>query len=308
VALTNTAHLTCNSNQAAFLGDPNFPMVAMRSSRGGKIRLYESLYRTYSRLKFTRISDRPIAIAGLEQRLVAAFDTHGGYGVFERPFFGRSLLWKRDEASGRPMTPIVFPPGQEYRVPSWSWMAYVGAVEFMDLPFDGVEWLHEHEEYSIRSPWAAAMATAATAATTRTTPASSSSSFASAMSNKTWHTGDASGRTYLQAVARAVRSTRGRLNIIRDADTRLASYAREGGKEAVLREWERVVVVGRRKPSRKGADVASLEHFVLVVQPRRKPGEKGSAPRDSGGYERVGVGSVPGDCVVGSRPFNIRVY
>ncbi|KAJ4311211.1 hypothetical protein N0V84_010573, partial [Fusarium piperis] len=72
-----------NSNEAAFLGDANFPDVAFRSSKGARIHYYQRLYETYSRLQFTKAYDRPIAIAGLEQRLVNAFATHGGYGAFE---------------------------------------------------------------------------------------------------------------------------------------------------------------------------------------------------------------------------------
>lgn len=68
----------------------------MRSTRGAKIRFYESLYKQYLNLDFTKIHDRPIAIAALEQRLGSAFKTEGGYGVFNGAFFGRSLLWMRD--------------------------------------------------------------------------------------------------------------------------------------------------------------------------------------------------------------------
>ncbi|KAJ3578871.1 hypothetical protein NPX13_g1697 [Xylaria arbuscula] len=122
------------NNQAALLGDSKFPKVATDSSKGGRIRLYELLYKQYSRLQFTRIYDRPLAIAGLEQRLIRAFDTQGGYGVFTR-YFGRGLLWQRDVTMApQVMKPIQFPKSQKYQVPSWSWMAYEGAISFMDLP------------------------------------------------------------------------------------------------------------------------------------------------------------------------------
>src|SRR5215469_7798924 len=104
------------SNKAAFLGDPNFPNIATNSTNGGRIRLYESLYKQYSRLQFSRDYDRPIAIAGLEQRLIRAFDTQGGYGVFER-YFGRSLLWQRDSDVAR-MEKIDFPGEQQFRMPT----------------------------------------------------------------------------------------------------------------------------------------------------------------------------------------------
>jgi hypothetical protein len=64
----------------------------MRSTGGEETCFYESLYKQYSNLDFTKIHDRPIATAGLEQRLVSAFKTEGGYGVFNGAFFRRSLL------------------------------------------------------------------------------------------------------------------------------------------------------------------------------------------------------------------------
>lgn len=133
-----------SNNQAAFLGDPNFPRVAMEHTKGGKIRLYESLYKQYSKLAFSKITDRPIAIAGLEQRLIRAFGTNGGFGIFGG-YLGRSLLWQR-APNVQSMTRIDF--GQK-RVPSWSWMAYEDEIMFMDLPFNGVEW----EKSEICSPW-----------------------------------------------------------------------------------------------------------------------------------------------------------
>jgi len=116
----------------------------MEHTKGGKIRLYESLYKQYSKLAFSKITDRPIAIAGLEQRLIRAFSTNGGFGIFEE-YLRRSLLWQRAPNVQR-MTRIDF--GQK-RVPSWSWMAYENEITFMDLPFNGVEW----EKSEICSPW-----------------------------------------------------------------------------------------------------------------------------------------------------------
>ncbi|KAI3392588.1 hypothetical protein diail_5462, partial [Diaporthe ilicicola] len=48
-----------------------------------KIRVYEDLYRQYTRLEFTRNTDRPIAIAGLEKRLIRDLKAQGGLGVFK---------------------------------------------------------------------------------------------------------------------------------------------------------------------------------------------------------------------------------
>lgn len=119
----------------------------MEPANGGPICLYEFLYKYYSRLQFTRVYDRPIAIAGLEKRLIRAFDTEGGFGAFEC-YFGRSLMWQR-ASDAEYMLRIDFPPETQYRVPTWSWMAYTGPITFMDLPFDSVEW----EAGDSLSPW-----------------------------------------------------------------------------------------------------------------------------------------------------------
>jgi hypothetical protein len=138
---------------ADFLGDPKFPNKAMRTpSRALKIRYFQDLYRLYSKLDFSWIEDRPIAIAGLERRLQNAYGTSGGYGVFDDGpdggLFHRSLLWIRGEFE-RSMTPIVFPLQRNIKVPTWSWMAYKGGIDYEDPPFQKTEW----EKNEIRPPW-----------------------------------------------------------------------------------------------------------------------------------------------------------
>jgi hypothetical protein len=82
----------------------------------------------------------------MEQRLITAFKTRGGFGVFQL-YFPRSLLWMRDSTTA--LTKIDFPPDQKFQVPSWSWMAYNGSISFVNAPFEGVNW-----EPRLRSPWA----------------------------------------------------------------------------------------------------------------------------------------------------------
>ncbi|KAI0476359.1 heterokaryon incompatibility protein-domain-containing protein [Xylariaceae sp. FL0804] len=159
------------STKAAFLGDPNFPQLGMDSSRGSKIELYQDLYRRYSTLAFSRVEDRPVAIAGLEKRLVGACGNRGGYGVFDDGARGgllhRSLLWHRSPREASLSRIAFFDPssgdqsqGQDHPdhdhhhrgrssvvVPSWSWMAYRGAIDYLRPPFNGVEW------EPVGSPW-----------------------------------------------------------------------------------------------------------------------------------------------------------
>ncbi|CAO2653752.1 Nn.00g031630.m01.CDS01 [Neocucurbitaria sp. VM-36] len=145
------------NNMANFLGDPQFPNKAMRANRAEKIAYFQGLYKQYSRLNFTRYEDRPIAIAGLEKRLQKAFGTIGGYGIFDdgdRPnggLFHRSLLWQRGEENGdnETLTPIDFPSDRNIRVPSWSWMAYKGGIDYTDPPFESADW----ETKELIPPW-----------------------------------------------------------------------------------------------------------------------------------------------------------
>jgi hypothetical protein len=145
------------SNMADFLGDPNFPNKAMRANRARKIAYFQGLYKQYSRLEFTHYSDRPFAIAGLEKRLQSAFTTRGAFGIFDDGdkedggLFHRSLLWQRGEEEGdiRNMAPIEFPLARKVKVPSWSWMAYRGGIDYIDPPFDQADW----ERTEIVPPW-----------------------------------------------------------------------------------------------------------------------------------------------------------
>ncbi|KAJ2995203.1 hypothetical protein NUW58_g1344 [Xylaria curta] len=258
------------NNQAALLGDPNFPRVATDSSKGGRIRLYELLYKQYSRLQFTRISDRPLAIAGIEQRLIRAFDTQGGYGVFNC-YFGRGLLWQRDVtvASGA-MKPIQFPQSQRYQVPSWSWMAYEGAITFMDLPFGEIEW----EEKEVRSPW------------NPPGPILASSSRISNKSNSSWYTGDTNGRVDLTVTAR---------DFSLSADTHIVYDRGERPGDRIAK----CVIVGRRKSAAE-VDTQRI-HYVLVVAQKQDAGSKAQ-------YERIGAGSLPGSAITKGANLQVQVF
>ncbi|EGZ73028.1 HET-domain-containing protein [Neurospora tetrasperma FGSC 2509] len=127
----------------SYLGDPNFPskLSGAGSNRGEKIRFYEDLYRHYSRLNLTWKKDRPVAIAALEKRLHRDLKSSGGFGVFDdsRSLLPRSLLWQRG-AEVTSLNKISFPPDTHTRLPTWSWMAYDGGIDFLDLPLGEVDW------------------------------------------------------------------------------------------------------------------------------------------------------------------------
>lgn len=121
----------------------------MKSSRGERIYLYQMFYMQYSRLEFSKIEDRPFGIAGLEKRLLEGFGARGGYGVLDdgKGLLHRSLLWHRPP-DGK-LERIRFPTQKNIFVPTWSWMAYSGGIDYLDLTFNGFDW----EMSELKSPW-----------------------------------------------------------------------------------------------------------------------------------------------------------
>lgn len=87
-------------------------------------------------MDLTYPADRPVAIRGLEKRLIGALDTVGGYGVFDK-FLHRGLLWERDDSS---LERISFSSARYKSIPSWSWMAYDGPIKYMEVPGGEVDW------------------------------------------------------------------------------------------------------------------------------------------------------------------------
>ncbi|KAM0228896.1 hypothetical protein ACHAPO_010420 [Fusarium lateritium] len=147
------------NTMADLLGDARFPEKAMRTqSRGLKIRYFQALYQQYSHLELTHIQDRPLAISGLESRLRKAYRLRddnwakGGYGIFDdgpgHGLFHRSLLWQRSD--GEPVLELIdFSKRPEHSVPTWSWMAFKGGIDYLDPPFNKVDW----EMKEVESPW-----------------------------------------------------------------------------------------------------------------------------------------------------------
>ncbi|KAG9498339.1 hypothetical protein J7337_011236 [Fusarium musae] len=252
------------NSQASFLGDPNFPKLAMSSTRGAKIRFYESLYRQYSNLDFTKIHDRPIAIAGLEQRLVSAFKTEGGYGVFNGAFFGRSLLWTRDTKRSDGLKLIDFPRDQKFRVPTWSWTAYEGPITYFDIPFNHVRWTYNTAEGKIQSPW---------------------TSMESECTSFSLHTGELDGRIDLTAQAREMldlESGEAQEKVIYDE-----GMLPPGAQKLC-------VIVGHEKPNDEECTMQDLGYYVLLVAPSADPSD--------GSYRRVGVGRLLGSWIDFGKP------
>ncbi|KAL3299532.1 HET-domain-containing protein [Colletotrichum asianum] len=124
------------NRKASFLGDSDFPHSIDTYVRGMKIELYQDLYQKYSGLALSSIGDRPVAIRGLETRLIRTFKTVGAHGVFDT-FFHRCLLWQRAKRS---LNRIDLELLRGVHVPSWSWMAYDGEIRYMNVPFNRYSW------------------------------------------------------------------------------------------------------------------------------------------------------------------------
>ena len=108
-----------------FALDPDFPGRLMVSGYDRTVDFVQFLFKKYSKCSLSYESDRDTAISGLVKRIEGALNTEGRYGVFHC-FFPRLLLWKRSDEEKT--VPIVY---KGRMVPSWSWMAYNGGIDFM---------------------------------------------------------------------------------------------------------------------------------------------------------------------------------
>lgn len=200
-------------------------------THGERIIFYQDLYKQYSFLSFTRWEDRPIAIAGLEKRLIMDLKTLGGFGIFDDRYslLRRSLLWQRSEDT-RTMRRIDFPPERNMAVPTWSWMAYEGGIDFLDLPLGGVDWIKDDRNYEIHSPWVVD-------------------------GSKVSHTIDQTGSTELDAIAKE-------FNVLETlANEFMIIYDIPKAEGQTLK----CVVMGRRIENGKPEDA---RHYVLFIAPK----------------------------------------
>lgn len=127
--------------------------MLLYSNPGERAVYYQPLYRQYSRLNLTVNYDRPIAIDDLQQRLLRTMDVQGGFGIFYDghgpSLLLRSLLWRRGHDTQR-LERIRFPvDSARSTVPSWSWMAHAGGIDYFKLGFGHYEW------EDLQSPWSA---------------------------------------------------------------------------------------------------------------------------------------------------------
>lgn len=223
------------------------------------------MYRQYSRLQFTTATDRAVAIAGLQQRLLRDLRARGGFGVFDdsRSLLQHSLLWQRGEEYAA-LTRIDFGSARgspDGGLPSWSWMAYNEGIDFLDLPLGDIRWLPDE----IVSPWS----------DMRGKPAATPSS---------WRSEDPRAVPQMSIRVRSFRvdagpATAGReYSIIYD----VPDPTRTDNKGAAM-----CVLMGKAKD--RGKPDKQLMHYVLFVAPRGQRNRRGDQA-----YERIGVGFLLG--------------
>ncbi|KAK5657551.1 hypothetical protein OQA88_3124 [Cercophora sp. LCS_1] len=263
--------------RALLLGDPDFPRsMNLRATARDRVALFQHLFGLYSRLGITVPTDRALAIAGMEERLAGVLKTRVSYGVFER-YLHRGLLWQRrrrrrrrssgggdgdgDVTRTKTSGKIAYP--EDRPVPSWSWMAYEGEIQYLEIDTDLIEW-----DRDLR------LAEDGRALRMR------ARHFSRSCRVERDDSRDASSRSYL-----VFADEKDGLGWIR--------FDRKPRVRNSLREY-RCVVVGRERTryrpgwlarSREGWDC-----YVLVVTPV----ELGSAQR---AFERVAVGCVPVNCI-----------
>jgi hypothetical protein len=119
--------------------DPEFPRLLHRSGFASTIRFLQSLFEDYSKRGLSEPTDRAVALSGLATRIASALTCREGYGIFDFCLH-RNLLWQRSDLQKKRIkyegakVPI--------KVPSWSWMAYEGGIEFIqfeELPYQELD-------------------------------------------------------------------------------------------------------------------------------------------------------------------------
>ncbi|KAK4161203.1 heterokaryon incompatibility protein-domain-containing protein [Cladorrhinum sp. PSN259] len=108
-----------------FILDPHFPDRLTNCGYTRAIDFVQFLFKKYSTSGLSFETDRDIAVYSLIARMGEVLSTRVRYGIF-RCFLGSLLLWRR--IYGKKSPPISY---KDRTVPSWSWMAYSGGIDFI---------------------------------------------------------------------------------------------------------------------------------------------------------------------------------
>ncbi|KAH7176029.1 hypothetical protein EDB81DRAFT_751443 [Dactylonectria macrodidyma] len=108
-----------------FVLDPYFPSRLEQSGYSHAIDFVRFLFKKYSQCGLTVESDRDTAIYSLIKRIGHVLETEARYGIISC-FLSNLLLWKRTDEEKK--APVDY---GDRMVPSWSWMAYSGGIDFI---------------------------------------------------------------------------------------------------------------------------------------------------------------------------------
>lgn len=215
------------------------------------------LLEDYSQRELAEPKDRRHAVSGLETRIARVLQCNSSYGVFEE-YLCRNLLWYLVPHNNTETNRASL--GQD--IPSWSWMAYSGGIEFVKVPFRGVSWIKlqfNHERNGV-------------------VPAS---------------LGEIVGCSARRCKNCTARLCEARHEVVEAGVKRgWVQYDFEGDKEPNAIEC---VVIGSETATDDGPD----QYYILLVRPTGAD-DQYKRIRDHE-YKRIGVGQVQSSCVARQR-------
>jgi hypothetical protein len=125
------------------VSDPYFPSALVNSGTFRIWNFIQSLLKDYSQRKLGDLDERHFALSGLEKRIARVLECDSSYGVFEK-YLHRNLLWYLVPRNKDETQSVVLIRD----IPSWSWMAYSGGIEFVNNPSGRVSWIkHDYLEF-----------------------------------------------------------------------------------------------------------------------------------------------------------------
>jgi hypothetical protein len=134
---------------------PEIPRLDLADSQEKRCTMFQEIFSRYSGLELTQVTDRPVAIVGIEHHTMTLYQTISLYGIVEA-FLCETLLWYRADA--KRLSPLVdfnvkvsLWSVRGKKVPSWSWMGYVGQIGYMSVAADGwsrSRWLYMYHNRS----------------------------------------------------------------------------------------------------------------------------------------------------------------
>jgi len=120
-----------------FTIDANFPSRLLEASPSRLIQFIQSFTQDFSKRELSNRTDRSVASLSLERRIAHTIHSDSHYGVLHK-FRHRMLLWQRGENKN---FQVISYHGT--KIPSWSWQALHGEIEFPICSSVRMEWLQE---------------------------------------------------------------------------------------------------------------------------------------------------------------------